>query len=245
MSTVHSQELNPEVPNSTENKNSNMEIRSVVLTMDGDVDDRVVVMKKEAETVTNGGGWVPNNAEDGVPAEEMRTPDEDSAEDSAVTVEGRRTYMAFEDGGLREKTGAATMADRGLRAQLLRRFILLTPPLLLAVVLPWNRGGDDEERSRDRWQRRAAASTRGDKRNLDELLSGTVLTGSWCYGAMQTTTGRREGAAVVESGSLFDFENGRHDPRLAGVELATTNGWWKLEEVGGCCDGVPFLGKQN
>ncbi|MED6216289.1 hypothetical protein PIB30_006229 [Stylosanthes scabra] len=69
ISVVHSQKLNPKVPYSTENKNSNLEIRSVVLTADGDVDDGVVMMKKEAMV--------------------------ELAEDSAVTVEGRRTYAAF------------------------------------------------------------------------------------------------------------------------------------------------------
>ncbi|MED6143966.1 hypothetical protein PIB30_010919 [Stylosanthes scabra] len=66
-----------------------------------------------------------------------------------------------------------------------------------------------------------------------ELLSGTAPADSWWYDA-------------VESGSLFDFGNGRYDPRLAGIELAIANGWWKLEEVGGCCDGASFrLSKQS
>ncbi|MED6114154.1 hypothetical protein PIB30_077567 [Stylosanthes scabra] len=131
------------------------------------------------------------------------------------------------------------------------------PPPLLAAVLPSNRSGDDEERSRDRWQRQAVASTRGDGRNLSDLLSGTAPTGSWWYGAVQTIARRREGATVVESGSLFGFgigvysrkdrkwlllvgRGGRCVPGMAVVELARCStrmekvkeGWrWSLSSA--------------
>ncbi|MED6169169.1 hypothetical protein PIB30_019103 [Stylosanthes scabra] len=71
--------------------------------------------------------------------------------------------------------------DDGLRARLLRRFVLLTPPPLLAAVIPWNRDGEREEWSRGCWQwspsmveRRsnAGASWKGGKGAVDGETRG-------------------------------------------------------------------------
>ncbi|MED6212417.1 hypothetical protein PIB30_083089, partial [Stylosanthes scabra] len=43
------------------------------------------------------------------------------------------------------RTTSATMADGGLWARQLRRFVSLTPPPLLAAIFPWNRSGENEE----------------------------------------------------------------------------------------------------
>ncbi|MED6195558.1 hypothetical protein PIB30_038982 [Stylosanthes scabra] len=47
-----------------------------------------------------------------------------------------------------EHGAIGTTTDGGLRA---RRFLSLTPPPLLAAVLPWNRGGEEEVWSHDAW----------------------------------------------------------------------------------------------
>ncbi|MED6116824.1 hypothetical protein PIB30_103847 [Stylosanthes scabra] len=51
--------------------------------------------------------------------------------------------------GSAEDSAVARVTDDGLLTRRLRRFVLLTPPPLLAAVLPWNRRGDGEEQSRD------------------------------------------------------------------------------------------------
>ncbi|MED6161147.1 hypothetical protein PIB30_057984 [Stylosanthes scabra] len=46
------------------------------------------------------------------------------------------------------RTTTATVADRGLRARQLRRFVLLTPPPLTTVVFLWSHSDEEEEWSR-------------------------------------------------------------------------------------------------
>ncbi|MED6149511.1 hypothetical protein PIB30_063270 [Stylosanthes scabra] len=68
-------------------------------------------------------------------------------EDSAAKDGTRRTFVD-------PVARAAMVTDGGLRARLLRRTVLLKLPPLLAVVFPWNRGGDGEEQNRDGLQQR-------------------------------------------------------------------------------------------
>ncbi|MED6123047.1 hypothetical protein PIB30_045601 [Stylosanthes scabra] len=62
------------------------------------------------------------------------------------------------------RTTAMTVTNGGLWVQQLRRFFLLNPPPLLAVVLLWNRRGDGEDWSRDGWQ--WSAAKRGGKKGV-------------------------------------------------------------------------------
>ncbi|MED6108212.1 hypothetical protein PIB30_021507 [Stylosanthes scabra] len=70
------------------------------------------------------------------------------------------THCGAEDGTVTKgkwTDAIATATNGGLKARQLRRFFLLTPPPLLAAVLPWNRGCEREEWSRNagKWSEEA------------------------------------------------------------------------------------------
>ncbi|MED6161104.1 hypothetical protein PIB30_057595 [Stylosanthes scabra] len=72
----------------------------------------------------------------------------------------------------------ATVTSGGL-ARKLRRFFLLTPLPLLAAIFSWNRGGEEEERSRDAWN----WSAETDKvamvvKRMDCAIDGTGVGGT-------------------------------------------------------------------
>ncbi|MED6205799.1 hypothetical protein PIB30_021085 [Stylosanthes scabra] len=89
-----------------------------------------------------------------------------------------------------------TVTHGGLVTRLLRWFILLTPPPLLTVVLPWNRSGDGEDWSHDGWQWSVAESGGGErvrgatgqgevvKKSMDAAVSSIDMAGQGnCQGA--------------------------------------------------------------
>ncbi|MED6188917.1 hypothetical protein PIB30_090591 [Stylosanthes scabra] len=96
---------------------------------------------EEAVTLTNSGGDAGDVDNRGRGSAEVGT-----------FVKGKWTVATAKEGA------TATVTNGSPRARQLRRFILLTPPPLLATVFPWNCGGDGEEHSRGGLQQWAARS---------------------------------------------------------------------------------------
>ncbi|MED6168710.1 hypothetical protein PIB30_014175 [Stylosanthes scabra] len=101
-------------------------------------------------------------------------------------AEGKRMAATMEDRVTRlETVSRKTVTNGSPRARQLRRFILLTPPPLLAAVFPWNRGGDAagrafvrRQRKRHRERRRPATEKEGRQRDGGE----THVGGCWIFG---------------------------------------------------------------
>ncbi|MED6124032.1 hypothetical protein PIB30_055152 [Stylosanthes scabra] len=161
------------------------------------------------------------------------------------------------------RTTVAKVADGDIRARRLRRFVSLTPPPLLAAVLPWNR--DDKKRLEGDRDRRAVLipscelARRGGS-HIDSFaatIGGLAATaGGWPVGATRNKARHTEGilegkellSTVIDAGTAG--RGGNHSA------LWTVDGWASVFDRataalamtqrgvgvgGGSSRGVPFL----
>ncbi|MED6195473.1 hypothetical protein PIB30_038161 [Stylosanthes scabra] len=112
-----------------------------------------------------------------------------STEDDA-SVRGKCTSSS-----VAARTTTATVADGGLWARQLRRFVSLTSSPLLAAVFPWNRGDDGEEQSHDGWQWSTASNK-----------IATTAEGSAEVGASAQA---KQGATKLRASGCVGFVDGR------------------------------------
>ncbi|MED6121762.1 hypothetical protein PIB30_033197 [Stylosanthes scabra] len=190
---------------------------------------------KEDDSVNDGDSWFQSSAEDGAPAEEIRTPVVTVVKEAATANGSRddefpRLYSGTgaEDGAAatrkqKETTtfveGAATASGGDFRSQRLRRIVypfVGKPPPLLTAVLPWNR---EEARTETKQEGKALpgadAAGRGGGRGAPrmnrswkavvELADDAVMVNGELTGAPPEIAGVRQRDLVVPS--LFMFSS--------------------------------------
>ncbi|MED6108203.1 hypothetical protein PIB30_021340 [Stylosanthes scabra] len=140
------------------------------------------------------------------------------------------------DEGTRPSTSVKTTTDGGLWTRWLRRFVSLTPPPLLAAVLPWNRGSEVEVQSQDAWNR--TANTNGDVVDIEVVVlvrgmvvrktasdgrsHGTTSVAEASRGLFSNLLSERDYLCTVEQ-QLVTVEGSKHEQReLKGVLPSST-----------------------
>ncbi|MED6180238.1 hypothetical protein PIB30_008432 [Stylosanthes scabra] len=105
------------------------------------------------------------------------------------------------------RTTVAMVTNGGLRARWLRRFVSLTPPPLLVVVLPWNRGGDGKQQSR----KQGGMVVDGECR----VVTVEEATSKWCPSSLWMSMRRDYGFGGID--------------QIAATSNSFWNDGWKVE----------------